>query len=94
MRRIILYLLFVLTSVFVISCSDSDSGSFSPNPTGIVIQNDCQRDASEGNDYSHCSNVEATGELVISKDESGKFRLVTKIQLSQNAPLDIGGYFE
>lgn len=122
MRRIILSLLLVLTSVFVISCSDSgsDSGSsFTPitddNPdtwvgtydlyylepvsspidsAGIVISNNCQRDADENNNYSHCNNVAATGQLVISKDETGKYRVETKIQLSQNAPLNTGDYRE
>lgn len=116
MRRIILSLLLVLTSVFVISCSDSgsDSGSsstFTPitkdnpdtwvgtydlyylHPDGgdIMISNNCQRyNATDVN----CYNVAATGQLVISKDETGKYRVETKIQLSQNAPLNTGDYLE
>lgn len=114
MRRIILSLLLVLTSVFVISCSDSgsDSGSsFTPitednldtwvgtyglyhlDPEGgdIIISNNCQRDSVNS---VNCHNVAATGQLVISKDETGKYRVETKIQLSQNAPLNTGDYLE
>lgn len=58
---------------------------------GIVISNNCQRDSVPN---VNCHNVAATGQLVISKDETGKYRVETKIQLSQNAPLNTGDYLE
>lgn len=62
-----------------------------PDGGDIMISNNCQRyNATDVN----CHNVAATGQLVISKDETGKYRVETKIQLSQNAPLNTGDYLE
>lgn len=62
---------------------------------GIVISNNCQRNADEYNNYnSHCQNVDVIGKAIIKKETGGKFRLITKIQLSQSAPLDTGDYLE
>ncbi len=112
-RNILSLLLFVLTTIFIVSCSDSSDdsgGSSAPDNKDplvgtyditffwtdariAVLTNDCAKSKElgyESKDGPSCrdnENVTLTGEGTISKDESGNYQIITKVQMA-------GGIFD